>query len=123
LKPLAAWQQCQVAGGFLHFATAPRTSFRFRATISEYDVLKGAIAKPEDNVLLTVEELKPQLIALSESDRAELADFLLSTLDAEQDIAEAWKAELACRIADIKAGRAAGRSADEIFAELREQYP
>jgi putative addiction module component (TIGR02574 family) len=70
------------------------------------------------------EQLKGTLMALSPEDRAELARFLLSSLDepSDPDVEAAWDAELARRAADIEGGRVVGTPADEVFAELRKKY-
>ncbi|MBI2496608.1 MAG: addiction module protein [Opitutae bacterium] len=70
------------------------------------------------------EKLKPQLTALPPGDRAELAHYLLSSLDGPADpgAEQAWEAELARRAAEIRAGRAEGRPAAEAFAELRQRH-
>ena len=71
-----------------------------------------------------VEQLKSQASRLSAPERAELAYFLLSSLEPEEeDVQEAWRAEIARRVAEISGGSAAGRPADEVLAELRERYP
>jgi putative addiction module component (TIGR02574 family) len=72
----------------------------------------------------TVEQLKLKAGELSISDRAELAHFLLSSLGPEEDAHdETWKTEIARRVAEIRNGRAKGRPADEVLADLREQFP
>lgn len=72
----------------------------------------------------TVEQLKSQAGALSGPERADLAYFLLTSLEPEEaGVEEAWRAEIARRVADIRAGRAKGRSVDEVLAELRERHP
>jgi putative addiction module component (TIGR02574 family) len=71
-----------------------------------------------------VEQLKSQASILSVSERAELAYFLLSSLEPEDAGAqEAWRAEIARRVAEIRGGSAVGRLADDVLAELRERYP
>lgn len=70
------------------------------------------------------EHLKAQLSGLTAADRAELASFLLGTLEPEEEgAADAWREEIARRVADIRSGRATGTPADEFLAELREKYP
>ena len=58
----------------------------------------------------TAQQLKPQLAALSSQDRAELASFLIDSLDEESDpdAEEAWDKELAARLQEIKSGNAVG---------------
>jgi putative addiction module component (TIGR02574 family) len=71
-----------------------------------------------------LEQLKPILAALSASDRAELASFLIRSLDREEDAGAeaAWDAELARRLADMESGKVVGIPAAQVFAELREKY-
>lgn len=67
---------------------------------------------------------KTQLIALPPADRVELAHFLLSSLEAEDDGVEtAWDAEASRRAEEIRSGRAIGRPVDDLLAELHERYP
>jgi putative addiction module component (TIGR02574 family) len=71
-----------------------------------------------------VEQLKSQASALSAPERAELAYFLICSLEPEEEGAQdAWRAEIARRVAEIRNGSAVGRPADEVLAELRERYP
>lgn len=62
-----------------------------------------------------------QLAQLPNNERAELAHLLLQSLDDSQDAdAEAaWEQEIARRVAEIESGRATGRPAEEVMAELR----
>jgi putative addiction module component (TIGR02574 family) len=72
----------------------------------------------------TIEQLKSQAGSLTKPERAELAYFLLSSLDAAEEGAdEAWRVEIARRVAGIRSGQARGRPADEVLAELRERHP
>jgi putative addiction module component (TIGR02574 family) len=61
---------------------------------------------------------------LSEAERAELARFLVASLDqgADKDAGEAWDAELERRAEDIKSGRASGEPAEKVFSELRAKH-
>ncbi len=71
-----------------------------------------------------VEHLKDQLVSLSPRERAELAYFLLSSLDSDEAEDEAaWDAEAAQRVRDIRSGQAAGRPVDQLLDELGERYP
>ena len=73
---------------------------------------------------MALDTLKSQLSSLPASDRAELAHFLLTSLEPEDEgVTAAWNAEIARRVALIRSGQAVGRPAQELFAELREQYP
>jgi putative addiction module component (TIGR02574 family) len=66
--------------------------------------------------------IKSQAEQLSQSERAELAYFLLQSLEPEDAGAAAeWDAEVARRVGEIHGGRASGRPAEQVFAELRER--
>lgn len=72
----------------------------------------------------TVEQLKSSVRNLTVPERAELAYFLLTLLEPEEEGAEeAWRSEISRRVAEIRSGQARGRSADEVLAELRERHP
>lgn len=73
---------------------------------------------------LAIEELKPELAVLSGSDRAELARFLIESLDeeADPDAEAAWDSELHRRGTDIRRGAATSRPAAEVFEELHEKH-
>ncbi len=66
----------------------------------------------------TTERFKSQLACLSAHDRAELAHFLIDSLDPGSEAEAAWDQELARREAEIRSGNAAGKPADEVLAEL-----
>ena len=72
----------------------------------------------------TAEKLKAQLSQLSMQERAELAHFLINSLDegVDADAEAAWDAELARRLEEIRSGNAVGEPADKVFAELRKKY-
>jgi putative addiction module component (TIGR02574 family) len=73
-----------------------------------------------------VEQLKSQIGTLSQRERAELAHFILISLEPEEDeaeVARAWEAEVTRRVDEIQSGKTVGKPAAQLFAELREQYP
>ena len=71
-----------------------------------------------------VEQLKSQASVLSTAERADLAYFLLTSLEPEEEgVEEAWREEIARRVAAIRNGQAVGRPVEEVLAELRERYP
>lgn len=73
---------------------------------------------------MSVERYKTQLEKLSRTERAELAYFLLSSLEPEEEgAAAAWDAEISRRVTEIRSGKANGKPAEQVFAELRERYP
>jgi putative addiction module component (TIGR02574 family) len=69
------------------------------------------------------EQLKSQLAELDEKDRAELAHFLIRSLDGEADIDtgvdDAWEEEILRRHAEIESGAVEAIPADEVFASIR----
>jgi putative addiction module component (TIGR02574 family) len=73
-----------------------------------------------------VEQWKSQLMTLPQDDRAELAHFLICSLDPEDEdneVERAWEAEVARRFDGILSGQVNGRPANELLVELRERYP
>jgi putative addiction module component (TIGR02574 family) len=74
---------------------------------------------------IAMENLKAELAGLPEQERAELAYFLLNTLDdarAGTDVEAAWDTELARRADEIQRGTAVGKLAEQVFAELRGKF-
>jgi putative addiction module component (TIGR02574 family) len=67
------------------------------------------------------ERLKRELAALPVDDRAELAAYLIRTLDSrtDPDAEAAWDVELQRRVEEIRSGVAVGEPADDVFARLR----
>jgi putative addiction module component (TIGR02574 family) len=73
-----------------------------------------------------IQRLKAELAMVSRSDRAELADFLLTTLDpgeTDEEVEAAWVHEIERRFQEIRAGRSTARPLEEFVAELRERFP
>ena len=70
------------------------------------------------------EKIKRQALQLSDAERAELAHLLIVSLDDnfDEDAAEAWEAELDRRVREIEEGRAQGRPAESVLAEVRAKY-
>lgn len=73
---------------------------------------------------VTAEKLRTELANLTATDRAELARFLIQSLDegADEDAEKAWDIELDRRAEEITSGGAAGEPADKVFSELRKKY-
>jgi putative addiction module component (TIGR02574 family) len=73
----------------------------------------------------TARRLKAELAKLSSKERAEIAHYLIRTLDegADADADEAWEAEIKRRVAEIESGAVKGIPAEKVFAELRKKYP
>ncbi|MGK7899062.1 MAG: addiction module protein [Xenococcus sp. (in: cyanobacteria)] len=72
----------------------------------------------------TTETLKKELSQLSKQDRAEIASFLLHSLDEDidDDVKEAWDEELTQRLTQIHEGTAKGESLEVVLSELRKKY-
>ncbi len=73
----------------------------------------------------TLEQIKEQCAELTSKQKADLAYFLLHTLDdeeAEDEVAAAWQIEIERRMTEVRAGRAVGKLAEQVSAELREKY-
>ena len=71
------------------------------------------------------EKIKTELVRLSPADRTELVHFLIETLDQEQEpaVQAAWDAELRRRLGEIESGKVKGIPAEDVFDEMRKQYP
>ena len=72
----------------------------------------------------TAKNLKIELSQLSMQERAELAYFLIHSLDEDVDdnVESAWDAELTRRIQEINSGKASGEPLNKVLTELREKY-
>ena len=71
-----------------------------------------------------LQKIKNQAIALPLEERAELAHELILSLDetAGTDVENAWDSEIKKRVEKIKSGKAKGRPAENILAEIRAKY-
>ena len=72
-----------------------------------------------------VSRLKAELGTLTSEERADIAHYLLHSLEEEEDgdVEAAWDAELARRATEIEEGKVIGKHADQVFAELGKKYP
>jgi putative addiction module component (TIGR02574 family) len=72
----------------------------------------------------TTEELKAHLASLPVEERAELAQYLIDSLDeaVDADAEAAWDAELERRGAEMRNGTVAGEAAASVFARLRDRF-
>ncbi|MBA3923956.1 MAG: addiction module protein [Nostocaceae cyanobacterium] len=70
------------------------------------------------------EKLKSELSQLSAQERAELAHFLIQSLeeDVDHDVEAVWDTELTQRLEDIHRGTEIGEPSNQVFSELREKY-
>jgi putative addiction module component (TIGR02574 family) len=65
-----------------------------------------------------LDDLKTQLVTLSPSEKAELAHFLLSSLEPEDEGTEsAWDEEASRRVNEIRAGQASGRPVEDLLGD------
>ncbi len=68
--------------------------------------------------------MRTELATLTEAERADLARFLIQSLDSgfDKDAEAAWDAELERRGGEIENERESGQSADKVFSELRAKH-
>ncbi|WP_242048597.1 MULTISPECIES: addiction module protein [Nostocaceae] len=81
------------------------------------------MTKPQ-NMSETAEKLKIELSRLSAKERAEIAYFLIHSLDEDIDdnLEITWDTELTQRLEDINCKKAIGEPSSQVFSELREKY-
>jgi putative addiction module component (TIGR02574 family) len=71
-----------------------------------------------------LEELKATLSGLPKHERAELASYLLHTLEpADEGAADEWLALAERRMDDVRAGRVVGIPAEQVLESLRRPRP
>jgi putative addiction module component (TIGR02574 family) len=68
---------------------------------------------------IAFEELEAELLKLSKPERARLAEQLISSLDEDSEIDEAWAAEIDRRIAQVENGAIRLIPATEVLAQAR----
>jgi len=73
---------------------------------------------------ISLEEVSRKAFNLPPEERAELAHELLLSIDEaiDKEVEAAWDAEIERRVNDIKSGKAKGRAAEDILAEIRAKY-
>ena len=73
---------------------------------------------------VTAEKIRTELAGLDAAERAELAHYLIQSLDSgtDADAEAAWDAVLARRAEEIRSGRAVGIPAERVISELRAKY-
>ena len=71
-----------------------------------------------------VKEIHDEAMALSASERASLAHDLILSLDdpADFELSPAYETEIKRRLHMVREGVAAGRSADEVFTDIKAKY-
>ena len=70
------------------------------------------------------ERVKQEVLQLPEAGRAELARFLIESLDDSEDpdVEAAWDEELRRRVERIEQGKSRLRAAHQVLAEIRDKY-
>jgi putative addiction module component (TIGR02574 family) len=68
---------------------------------------------------MTIEQLKSEALKLPHHERARLAQELIESLDEETEIERAWYEEAERRLLEIREGKVAAVSAEEVFAAAR----
>lgn len=71
---------------------------------------------------ISIDQLKTTLSSLPNAQRAEIAEFLLETLEPD-DTDEAWKKEIDRRMADIESGKEVGIPLEDFLSDMRAKYP
>jgi hypothetical protein len=88
----------------------------------------GYFAIPKEKELSmteNAERVKQEVLQLAEADRAELARFLIESLDESEDpdvVEAAWDEELRRRVERIEQGKSRLRAAHQVLAEIRDKY-
>ena len=67
---------------------------------------------------MTIEQLERELLKLPADERARLAQRLLSSLEEESTVEQAWYREAERRLGELEAGTVREVSADEVFKSL-----
>ena len=68
---------------------------------------------------LTLEQLEAEAMKLTPDERADLADRLWVSVTSREEVATAWDAEIARRVADMDAGNTKWISMEEVMTKLR----
>lgn len=66
-----------------------------------------------------VQDLEAALLALPRAERARIAARLLTSLDEDSDVDEAWKREVRSRLERYRAGELQSVSAESVHEEVR----
>ncbi len=71
---------------------------------------------------LTIESLEAEALRLSAAERARLIERLITSLDADPEVEEAWAAEVERRHAEIESKTVALLPGAETLAKLRAEF-
>jgi putative addiction module component (TIGR02574 family) len=72
---------------------------------------------------MTIDELEAAALELSAEERARLAERLIASLGAENEIEEAWVEEAERRYEELRSGRDTGLPLDGFRARMQAQIP
>jgi putative addiction module component (TIGR02574 family) len=67
----------------------------------------------------SVEQIEAELLNLPSRERARLAEVLISSLDEDAEVEQAWSEEVARRAEELRSGKVKPVPAQEVFEELR----
>lgn len=67
----------------------------------------------------SVEQIEAELLNLPSRERARLAEVLISSLDEDAEIEQAWSEEIARRAAELRSGKVKTVPAKQAFEALR----
>lgn len=67
----------------------------------------------------SVEQIEAELLNLPSRERARLAEILISSLDEDAEIEQAWSEEIARRAEELRSGRVKAIPAQQAFEALR----
>jgi len=70
----------------------------------------------------TLETLEAEALRLPAADRARLVERLITSLDADPDVEEAWAAEVERRSAQLDSGEASLQPGPETLEKLRSEF-
>ena len=71
---------------------------------------------------LTVEAIEAEALGLSAADRARLVEKLISSLEIDPDVEEAWAAEVERRHAELENGSFSAIPGPEALARLKSEF-
>lgn len=69
----------------------------------------------------SIETLAAEVLSLSSSDRSNLLDSLIASLDADPDVEDAWMKEAKRRDDEIESGAVVALQLDDVLSRLRAQ--
>lgn len=72
----------------------------------------------------TIQEIRSKILTLTTIERANLAHELILSLDnpSDYDLSPAQEAEIQRRVEMVREGNASGRTATEVFTDIKQKY-